>query len=94
MAESTSSKEMSVYSAGPPETSKQAASKPSYISPLLMSIGLFIHQSTRSHLLIDILSSLGVCFSYDQEMKSQQSVVVNQSVQELQTGLLDVDSGG
>ena len=42
----------------------QWCKKEGYISPLLLAIGLFIHQVTRSHMLIDVLYALGLSLLY------------------------------
>lgn len=56
---------------------------PSYISPLLLSIGLFIHQTTRSRISIDVLSTLGFCASYAEVMKFERAAVTSQTVNDL-----------
>ena len=73
----------------------QAAGNMSFISPLLLAVGLFIHQTTRSRLLIDVLSSLGLCVSYSQVMAFERSAVVSRSVEDSPPGLIQHgDNGG
>ena len=72
----------------------QAAGKQSFISPLLLSIGLLIHQTTRSRVLLDALSSLGLCVSYAQVMAFERAAAVKQSAQNLPSGLTERDKGG
>ena len=72
----------------------QATGKQSYISPLLLSVGLFIHQSTRSRVLLDVLSSLGFSASYDQVMAFERSAVVSHSINDLPPGLVGAQDGG
>ena len=55
----------------------QSAGQQSYISFLLLSAGIFIHQETRSQVLIDVLSSLGLSTSYDQVMAFERAAVFN-----------------
>lgn len=71
-----------------------AVSDQTYISPLMLSVGLFIHQSTRSRVLLDVLSSLGLSASYTQVMSFERSAVINHSVNELPPGLVAADDGG
>ena len=54
----------------------QSAGKFSYISPLLLSIGLLIYQWTRSKVIIEILSSFGFCASYEQITAFEKSSAV------------------
>lgn len=49
------------------------ASHQSFISPLLLSTGLFIHQTTRSRVALNLLSSLGASASYDQVMDFEKA---------------------
>ena len=51
----------------------QATAKEGFISPLLLSIGIYIHQVTRSRSLIDLLSALGLCASYTIVMNFERS---------------------
>ena len=57
----------------------QAAGGQSFVSPLLLSVGLFIHQKTRSRILVDVLNSLGFSLAYDEIMGFQKAAVVSQS---------------
>lgn len=41
-----------------------AGSHQSYVSPLLLAVGLFIHQQTRSKVVIEVLATLGMCAPY------------------------------
>ena len=72
----------------------QAAGKQQYISPLMMSVGLFIHQTTRSRLILDVLSSLGLCVSYDQVMAFERAAVCTHTINDLTPGLLSKDKRG
>ena len=72
----------------------QAAGNKSFISPLLLAVGLFIHQTTRSRLLIDVLSSLGRCVSYSQVMAFERSAVVSRSVEDSPPGLIQHGHNG
>ena len=42
----------------------QWCKKEGYQSPLLLAIGLFVHQITRSRVLVDVLYALGLSLSY------------------------------
>ena len=64
-----------------------AAGRQSFISPLLLSVGLFIHQTTRSRILLDVLSSLGLCVPYSTVMAFQRSAVLGQRVEDLPVGM-------
>ena len=72
----------------------QAAGKQTYISPLLLSLGLFIHQTTRSRVVLDVMSSLGFCVSYDRVIEFERSCVVSHSIQELPPGVVKQSDGG
>ena len=72
----------------------QAAGKQSYISPLMMSVGLFIHQTTRSRVILDVLSSLGLCVSYDQVMAFERAAAVTHTIHDLAPGLVSKEGGG
>ena len=61
----------------------KAAGRQSFISPLLLSVGLFIHQTTRSGILLDVLSSLGLRVPYSTVMAFQRSAVLGQRVEDL-----------
>ena len=41
-----------------------AAGQQSFISPLLLSVGFSIHQTTSTRILLDVLLSLGLCVPY------------------------------
>lgn len=71
----------------------QASGKQSYISPLLLSVGLFIHQQTRSRVLLDVLSSLGLSVSYDQVIAFEKAAVVGRSIHDLPPGLVQQTEG-
>ena len=73
----------------------QAAGNKSFISPLMLAVEVFIYQTTRSRLLIDVRSSLGLCVSYSQVMASERSAVVSRSVEDSPPGLIQHgDDGG
>ena len=72
----------------------QATKQPSFISPLQLSTGLFIHQTTRSRLLIDVLSSMGMCLSYNHVLTFERSAAVSTSGDGLPPGLQKVNDGG
>jgi hypothetical protein len=72
----------------------QAAKHPSFISPLQLSTSLFIHQTTRSRLLIDVLSSLGLAISYNRVLSFERSAAVSTSEDGLPPGLMKADAGG
>ena len=72
----------------------QAAGNQSYISPLLLSVGLFIHQTTRSGVFLDVLSSLGLSASYSQVMAFERSAVVSESIYDLPPGIAEKCKGG
>ena len=57
----------------------QFVSKQGYISPLKLSVGIFVHQTARSEVLLDVLSSLGPCTSYSEVIKFERSAVVTRS---------------
>ena len=57
----------------------QAVSKKGYISPLMLSVGTFVHQTTRSKVLLDVLSSLGLCASYVGVIKFEKSAAATTS---------------
>ena len=57
----------------------QAVSKNGYISPLMLSVGTFVHQTTRSKVLLDVLSSLGLCASYVGVIKFEKSAAATTS---------------
>ena len=64
-----------------------ATSKKGYISPLFLTIGIFIHQTTRSRVLIDVLWSLGLCASYNQVMAFERCAAVTKSDNDLPADL-------
>lgn len=66
----------------------QAGGKQSYNSPLLLSIGLFVPQSTRSRVLINVLSSFYLSVSYSQVLAFQRSAVVSHIINDLTPGLV------
>ena len=72
----------------------QAAGNQTFLSPLLLSIGLFIHQTTRSRVLLDVLSSLGLSVSYSQVIAFERSTAVNQTMPNSSSGIVDIDKGG
>ena len=43
-----------------------------YLSPLLMTIGLFIHKFSQSRLLVDVLHSVGFSVSYSEVLKFEK----------------------
>ena len=55
------------------------ASHQSFMSPLLLSTGLFIHQTTRSRVALNLLSGLGVSVSYDQVINFEKAAAVTQT---------------
>ena len=55
----------------------QFTQKEGYLSPLLLSLGLFVHQTTRSRVLIDKLYSLGYSVSYTEVMKFERNAAVS-----------------
>ena len=55
----------------------QFSQKEGYLSPLLLSLGLFVHQTTRSRVLIDILYSLGYSVSYTEVMNFERNAAVS-----------------
>ena len=57
----------------------QAVSKQDYISLLMLSVGIFVHQTTRSKVLLDVLSSLGFCASYAEVIKFERLAAVTRS---------------
>ena len=71
----------------------QATQKQPFISPLLLSIGLFIHQNTRSRVHIDVLSSLGLSISYSNVLAFERSAAVCSS-RGLPPGLDKISEGG
>lgn len=72
----------------------QASGKQSFISPLLLSVGLFVHQTTRSRVLIDVLFSLGFSVSYDQIIAFQRSAMDDTCSDGLPGGLIKQSDGG
>ena len=54
-----------------------AVGKKHYISPLLLSVGLFLHQTTHSRIILDVHSSLGLSASYKQVMSFEKSAAVH-----------------
>lgn len=66
----------------------KAVSKAGYVSPLLLSVGIFIHQTTCSRALLDVLSSLGLSASYHQVMVFERSAATTRSEDGLAPGLL------
>ena len=57
----------------------QAASKAGYISPLLLCVGIFIHQTTRSRVIIDVLSALGLSASCNEVLTFKRSAAATRS---------------
>ena len=57
----------------------QAVSKQGYISPLILTVGIFVQQTTRSNVLLDVLSSLGLCASYAEVIKFERPAAVTRS---------------
>ena len=57
----------------------EAVLKQGYISLLMLSVRIFVHQTTRSKVLVDVLSSLGLCASYPEVMKFERSAAVTRS---------------
>ena len=55
-----------------------AVGKKHNISPLLLSVGIFLHQTTRSRTILDVLSSLGLSASYEQVMSFVKSAAVHE----------------
>ena len=72
----------------------QSAGTKTYVSPLLLSIGIFIHQTTRSKLLLNVLSSFGFCACYSQVMDIEKSAVSNINVNDLMPGITSKNDGG
>ena len=72
----------------------QTAGNQTYISPLLLSFGLFIHQNTHSRVLLDVLSSLGLSASYSQVMAFERSAVVSKAIYDLPPGIAEKCKGG
>ena len=62
------------------------AGKKYYVSSLLISVGIFLHQTTRSRIILDALSSLGLCASYQQVMLFEKAAAVHVS-----NGFLDAE---
>ncbi|XP_048253265.1 uncharacterized protein LOC124140320 [Haliotis rufescens] len=58
-----------------------------YQSPLLFSTGLFIHQTTRSKLVLNLLSSLGMTMSYDTILDFERSAVTSRNIDDLHPGI-------
>ena len=48
-----------------------------YLSPLLMTIGLFIHKFSQSRLLVDVLHSVGFSVSYSEVLKFEKCAAVS-----------------
>lgn len=57
----------------------QAAGGLSFMSPLLLSVGIFIYQQTRYRILIDVLNSLGFSVAYDDILGFQKYAAISQS---------------
>ena len=55
----------------------QFCKKEGYISPLLLSIGLFIHKVSRSRLLVDVLHAVGFSVSYSEVIKFEKCAAVS-----------------
>ncbi|XP_048236850.1 uncharacterized protein LOC125372026 [Haliotis rufescens] len=72
----------------------QASAPNPYLSPLMLSTGVFIHQTRRSRVLLNVFFSLGFSVSYDQVMDFEKSAVVSKSVEDLPPGIEAQDQGG
>ena len=72
----------------------QSAGPQTYISPLLLSVGIFIHQTTRSRLLLDLMAALGFSVSYAQVMAFERAAVKGQSHDTLHAGIVPQDQDG
>ena len=55
----------------------QWCKKEGYQSPLLLAIGLFVHQITRSRVLVDVLYALGLSLSYSAILDFEKCVSVS-----------------
>ena len=55
----------------------QWCKKEGYISPLLLAIGLFVHQVTRSRVLIDVLYVFGLLLSYSAILDFEKSAAIS-----------------
>lgn len=55
------------------------AAKQTYVSLLLLSVGLFIHLTTRSRVIIHVLFSLGFCATYSQVVESHNPAMTHAS---------------
>ena len=55
----------------------QWSKKQGYTSPLLLAIGLFVHQVTRSRIIIDVLYALGLSLSYTAILDFEKSAAVS-----------------
>ena len=51
--------------------------KEGYQSPLLLAVGLFVHQITRSRVLIDVLCALGFSLSYSAVMNFEKCAAIS-----------------
>ncbi|XP_071081970.1 uncharacterized protein [Haliotis cracherodii] len=70
------------------------ASHQSFVSPLFLSTGLFIHQTTRSRVALNLLSTLGMSVSYDQVLDFEKAAVLSQQSDDMpQASQGDVSSG-
>ena len=58
----------------------QWSKKEDYLSPLLLTVGFFIHRATRSRVVVDVLYSLGYSVSYTEIMDSEMSAAVSTAV--------------
>ena len=70
----------------------QAVSKQGYISPLILSVGIFVHQTTRSKVLLDVSLLPGLCDSYAKVIKIERSATVTRSEDFLRLISLNDDS--
>jgi len=72
----------------------QASQGLTFISPLQLTTGLFIHQTTRSRTIIDVLFSLGFCSSYDHVINFERSATVSTLASDIPSALLKLSDGG
>ena len=57
----------------------QCCRKEGYISPLLLAVGLFVHQVTQSRVLVDVLHTLGFSVGYSQVISFEKCAAVSAS---------------
>ena len=58
----------------------QCSKKEGYLSPLLLTVGLFVHQVPRSRVVVDVPYSLGHSVSYTDIMDFEKSAAVSTAV--------------